>query len=254
MKIRLVFVSLVLGSALVNAANSDSSNEISVVEKKTITASVEKLSKIIDKKLPVTSIAKSPITGLVQLTSDLNIFYISADGRYMIFGDMIDLSKDRSSWSITESEVRKLRLHALSAIKQKDMIIFPATGNTLATITVFTDLDCKYCQKMQENINEYNDAGITVRYLAFPRTGPKSASFDEAIKVWCAKDKKSAFNAAINKREFSTAKCSKNPVMMEYELGRKMGISGTPTIILENGAKVPGLIDAKTLVEIINKN
>lgn len=253
MKMLLVLISLIVSSSSINAASLNNDN-VSVAEKKIITQAVEKLSKIAGKKLPIAEITKSPIAGVLQVTSGLNIFYVSADGKYMIFGDMVDVNKDRDVWSFTEKETRKLRQQALAAINDSDMIIFPATGNKIGTITVFTDIDCQYCRKMQENIAEYTEAGITVRYLSFPRAGPKSVSFEEAVKVWCAKDKAAAFNTAVVKKEFPKETCANNPVMMEYELGQKMGISGTPTIILDNGVKLAGVIDAQTLVKILKKN
>ena len=227
---------------------------VTVVEKAAVDRALEKLAKVAGRKLPVSDITPSPIPGLLQVTSDLSVFYISTDGKYVMVGEMLDVNSNQSSWSLTEKENRKLRVQALAKVDAKDMIIFPATATKIGTVTVFTDIDCPYCHRLQEHMKEYTDEGIEIRYLAFPRSGPKTPSFDEAIKVWCAKDKQQAYITAIESHEFPKNTCYKNPVKMEFELGQKMGITGTPTLILDNGAKIGGLVDAKTLAKMIKEH
>lgn len=225
------------------------SEQRSVVDK-----AIEKIAGKVDKKVPVTSVLNSPVPGILQVTSDLNVFYVTNDGKYAFFGDLISIDNDVKQWSITEGTMRKLRAKALANISTNDMIIYPATAKKIAVVYVFTDIDCPYCHKMQEHIKEYTDLGIEIRYLSFPRAGLKSKSFEEAVKVWCAKDKAQAYAKAIEDKEFPEATCSTNPVSAQFELGQQMGISGTPTIILENGVKVPGLVEPKILAKIIKEN
>lgn len=227
--------------------------DITKEQKTAVMNAMDKISKQAGKKLEVAAIAHSPVPGLLQVTSDLNIFYMTPDGEYVFLGDLIDTNKKKNNWSVTEQEMRLLRVQALNAVSTNDMIIFPATAKKIGTVTVFTDIDCPYCHRLQENIKDYTDAGIEIRYMAFPRSGPKTKSFDEAIKVWCAADKAKAYNDAIELKEFPKDSCKNNPVMMEFDLGQKMGINGTPTIVLDNGAKIGGLVDVKTLVKIIKE-
>lgn len=247
-----VLISLVIASTFsVSAFAAD----INANEKQVVTAAVKKISTSVDHELPISSITQSPIPGVLQVTSDLNIFYVSSDGNYAFFGDLIAVNKDKKQWSVTEQSMRKLRMQALANLNPKDMIIYPATAKKkLGTVTVFTDLDCAYCHKLHENIAEYTDLGIEIRYLSFPRAGLKSKSYDEAVKVWCAKDKAAAFTKAVKSKEYPEATCTDNPVAMEFELGQQMGVSGTPTMFLENGVKIGGLVDAKTLAKIIKED
>lgn len=226
--------------------------QITSAQKAIADKAVVKISDKVGKKLPITNITTTPVPDLLQVTSEMSVFYVSTDGKYAVFGDLVALDKDQKEWSITEQTLRTLRVQALAQVSTNDMIIFPSgIKNKLGTITVFTDLDCPYCRKMQEHISEYTDLGIEVRYLAFPRAGIKSKSFAEAEKVWCAKDKAKAFEIAATKQEFPKDTCSNNPVKAQFELGQKMGITGTPTIILSNGAKIPGMIEPKALAKII---
>ncbi len=222
-------------------------------ETKAINAAIAKISKQASTELKVTDIQPSPVTGVWQVTTDMHVFYVTSDGKYVMVGDLLDPSKDSSEWNLTEQAVRKLRRQVLSTLDVKDMIIYPATGKKLSTITVFTDIDCPYCHKLQHDIKDYTDAGIEVRYLAFPRSGPKTPSFDKAVTVWCAKDRQQAYIDAISGKDLPNQTCGSNVVQQEYELGQRMGVSGTPSIFLENGSLIGGLVDAKRLVKMIKK-
>lgn len=244
--------SLILSLSSFSIYAASTSSPVTQAEKNSVNRALDKVAKQAGKKLPVTDVTRSPVPGLLQVTSDMSIFYVTPDGEYIVVGDILDLNKDKDSWSLTDQATRALRAKALAEVNPKDMIIFPSTASKkIGNATIFTDIDCPYCHKMQENIKEYTDAGIEIRYLAFPRSGPKTKSFDEAIKIWCASDKAKAYSDAIALKEYPKDTCKNNPVMMEYELGQKMGISGTPTIVLDDGSKVGGLVDAKTLVKII---
>jgi thiol:disulfide interchange protein DsbC len=250
--IRLPLVVISLFFTSVAYCATPSNQPITTAQKNAVNRAVEKLSKQTGQKIPVSNITSSPIPGLLQVTSDMSIFYITSDGEYLLAGDLLDLNKDKHSWSLTENETRALRVKALAAVSESDMIIYPATGKKkIGTITVFTDLDCPYCHKMQQHIGEYNDLGITVRYLAFPRAGTKSKSFEEAVRIWCAADKAKAYNTAVELKEYPKETCKNSPVQMEFDLGQKMGITGTPTIILDNGAKIGGLVQPAELAKII---
>ena len=89
-------------------------------------------------------------------------------------------------------------------------------------VTVFTDIDCGYCRKMHSHIAEYNERGIQVDYLFFPRSGPDTPSFAKAVSVWCAKDQKKAFTAAKAGANPGPLQCD-NPVSEEYQLGIASG-------------------------------
>lgn len=250
-KISSLFILLVITLSTINSAHAVS--DISAVEQQKIKSILEKVSKETGKKLPIDNIQSSPISNLLQVTSDLNIFYITSDGRYVVLGEILDTSKHKENWSITEQAARKLRIKYLATINEKDLIIFPATKNKIGTVYVFTDIDCSYCRKMHQNIKEYNDAGIEIRYLAYPRSGPNTQSFDKSTSVWCSKDKADSYTLATEGEVINKNICPKNPVLVQFELGRKMGVNGTPTMFLDNGIKIASYVDAKTLVQIFKE-
>ena len=120
------------------------------------------------------------------------------------------------------------------------------------TITVFTDIDCGYCRKLHQQMDGYNDLGIRIRYMAFPRAGIDSASFDKAADVWCAKDRHQAMDDAKDGIKVSAKSCD-NPVKAQYELGRKIGVKGTPALFLESGQMLPGYVPPKRLKQLLDE-
>jgi len=194
------------------------------------------------------SIEPSPVEGVYQVAYGAQILYISEDGRYLLRGSLVDLDKRED---LTEAASARVRLRMLDAVDEDQMIVF-SPARPRHTISVFTDIDCGYCRKLHAEIDQYLAHGIRVRYLAFPRAGVNSASYDKAVDVWCAQDKKAALTSAKRDEPVSDMSCD-NPVKAQYELGQAMGVSGTPAIILDNGEMIPGYQAAKPLAAMLDE-
>ena len=128
-----------------------------------------------------------------------------------------------------------------------DQVVFPATGAKKHTITVFTDIDCAYCRRLHAQIGEYNNLGIEVNYLFFPRAGVGSHSFEKAVSVWCAADRNSAFTTAKAGEEPAPLDCP-NPVERHFQIGKELGVTGTPALVAEDGTLIPGYVPPATLI------
>ena len=212
----------------------------------------DELRKKIEKSLPdvkVTSLKAVDDTGFYEAVINGQILYFSKDGRYVIQGDMVSLD---SRINLTEQRRVSLRKDALAKLDEKDMIIF-GPQKAKYTITVFTDIDCGYCRKMHAEMEKYNDLGIRVRYLSFPRGGIGSKSYDDAVNVWCAADRQKAMTKAKQGQEIPTKTCA-NPVKAEFELGQQLGVQGTPSIFLESGQNLPGYLPPEKLIKVLDEN
>lgn len=196
----------------------------------------------------VTDIKPSPLPGLFQVTAPPMVFYMSKDARYVINGDIIDLEK---KLNLSSSERDTAKKTAIEQIGEKDMIVF-APKEVKHTITVFTDIDCGYCRKLHSEMAEYNKLGIKVRYLAYPRAGLGSDSYNKAVSVWCAKDRKKAITEAKINNRIEQKTCT-NPVAREFELGQELGVNGTPALVLENGQIYPGYAPADKLIQVLDQ-
>ena len=119
-------------------------------------------------------------------------------------------------------------------------------------MTVFTDVDCVYCRQMHQEIGELNRHGIRVRYLMFPRGGPDTESWAKAESVWCSADQKDALTRAKRGEKLAPGRCE-TPIAAQYELGRKLGVSGTPGIITETGEFLAGYASAAYLAAYLEE-
>jgi thiol:disulfide interchange protein DsbC len=190
----------------------------------------------------------SPMAGVSEVLIGPRLFYISNDGKYLLQGSLIDIA---TRTDIGEERRNGIRRDAVNDLGEENMIVFPAKDSR-HTITVFTDIDCGYCRKLHDEIDQYNARGITVRYLAFPRSGVGSASYNKAVSVWCEKDRQTAMTRSKAGETLPKADCD-NPVKDEYELGQMLGVNGTPAIILEDGSLLPGYIPPAKLAKALDK-
>lgn len=194
----------------------------------------------------VKSIEESPVEGVYEVTVGTQVLYMTGDGRYLMQGNLFD-TKTRTD--LTSKAMASLRQEVLSDVDPAEQISFaPPEDETAHEVFVFTDIDCGYCRRLHAQIDEYNDYGIAVHYLFFPRAGPDSHSFDKAVSVWCADDSRTALTEAKQGAEPEPRTCE-NPVASQFQLGQDVGIQGTPAIIAEDGTMLPGYMPPQKLVE-----
>lgn len=187
-------------------------------------------------------ITPSRIPGLFQLKYGPNVFYMSADGRYIVRGDVIDVTQGTN---VTEVERKKARIDAIDSLGEDSMIVF-SPEEVKGTITVFTDITCPYCAKLHQEVGQLNESGVKVRYLAFPRVGVPSSVADDMASVWCADNPRKALTEAKAGLGVDPKDCP-NPVNEHYNIGNMVGVNGTPTIILEDGSLIGGYVPYQRL-------
>ena len=192
-------------------------------------------------------ITPSPVQGLYEVRIGAKIAYVSADGRYLVQGDIVDIDTDQN---LTESRRDGVRRDVLAGVSEAGMVVF-APAKTTSTITVFTDIDCGYCRKLHKQVADYNARGIKVRYMFFPRSGPGTESWTKAEQVTCSKDRQAALTAAKQGSTSNAKACKPNPVAQHYNIGRDFGVQGTPAIILESGELIGGYLDPAELSKYI---
>jgi len=137
------------------------------------------------------------------------------------------------------------RSKLIATIPKSERIVF-APPNAKYTITVFTDIECGYCRKLHGEIGELNRQGIAVEYLAFPRMGLGSQDHKDMISVWCSSDRKRALTDAKAGKPVAPRDC-KNPVTMEFDVGQRIGVSGTPAIYSTEGVQLGGYLPPAAL-------
>jgi len=205
----------------------------------------------------VDSIEAAPLPGFYQVIAAGQLIYVSADGKYLLNGDLIDLGRKRN---LSDAAWARFRKAELAKVPASERIVF-APAHPKYTVTVFTDVSCGYCRALHEQIAAFNNAGIAVEYLAWPRDGLTTRSggptpiYTEMVSVWCANDRNAAFSRAIKDHEPKSASCA-NPVKDEYNLGLRLGIDmmGTPAVFAEDGAMIGGYLSPADMLNAVEKH
>lgn len=196
--------------------------------------------------MQINAIADAPVPGLLQIVTNKGLFYTSEDGKYFLQARIYNL--DENMRNETELALTDMRLEGLEEFS--DSVIEYKADKEKYVVSVFTDITCGYCRKLHNQMDEYNDMGITVRYLAFPRGGLNSASYQNMVSVWCAAKPQEAMDAAKNGEAVTAKKCA-NKVAEQYAFGQKIGVSGTPNIVMPDGSVIPGYQPPKQLAEAL---
>ena len=200
-------------------------------------------------RLPVEDVTPSPIPGIYQIKSGPEVAYVSADGKYVLRGDLISVD---TGANLSADERAKARLAYLDQIGERNMVVF-GLPQPRHTLTVLTDIDCQYCRALNEDTPALNAAGVAIRYLAFPRAGVDSSSWEKAVAVWCSKDRKLAYQEAMHGAAMTPdSKCDPTPVAEGYHLARLLGLDGTPIIITERGQIISGYMPAPDLIKLLD--
>ncbi len=179
------------------------------------------------------------------------MIYSSANGQYFIAGDLYELS-ERGIENVAEKRLLPMRKALLAEVPRDEMIIFSPKGETKGALYVFTDVDCGFCQKLHQEVPELNAQGIEVRYLAYPRQGVGTPTFDKMVSAWCADDRLAAMDALKARRPLPPKKCE-TPIVAQFELGQKLGVTGTPAIVTEQGVLIPGYRPAAQLIPMASR-
>jgi len=184
------------------------------------------------------NVKPSPVGGWYTVQKGPIVAYISGDGRYLLQGDLIDLDQQVNLSEISRNDARR---DLMAAVEDNETILF-SPAKVKYSVSVFTDVECTYCRRLHNQIDEYLAHGIEVRYLLYPRNGPASRAWSTSEDVWCASDRNVALTKAKLDQEFSSATCDSSAVQNHYVLGRDVGLSGTPAIVLDDGTLISGYL------------
>lgn len=202
----------------------------------------------VNPQVQIDEVKPSALPGFQEVIVAGQVLYVSDDGRYLMPGPLYDVQHRRN---LSEDAMAGLRRRLMASMPLGDRIVF-APPHPKYTVTVFTDVECGYCRKLHSQIADYNRAGIAVQYVAYPRMGLGSDDYRKMVAVWCAADPRRALTDAKNDRPVPYRNC-KNPVAMEYTLGQRMGLTGTPMILAEDGTQLGGYLPPEQLRQALDQ-
>jgi thiol:disulfide interchange protein DsbC len=202
---------------------------------------------LLDVAAPADDLAEAPIEGFYEIVSGTQVLYLSHDGETLIDGDIVSMSQETN---LTERRRARIRADLVATIGRADRIEAAAAAPERARITVFVDTNCPYCSRLHRNGDELAARGIVVDYVFYPRGGPDSASFADAVSVWCADAPLEALGRALGDGVTESRVCP-NPVQRQYEIARALELRGTPAIVLPDGAVLYGARDVDEIVAAV---
>lgn len=203
--------------------------------------------------LTVDQVQAAPMAGLYELITEAGLFYSDQEGNFFIQGKLYGLAGDVVNHS--ETTLAQMRIDGMAKFSN-DMIVYPAKDEK-HVVTVFTDITCTYCRKMHKQMQAYNDLGITVRYLAYPRAGivdragELTTGYKDLRSIWCNEQPDKAMTRAKDGGSVALRICD-TPVEGEFNFGRQIGVTGTPAIVLDNGMMLSGYRPPNDLKAILD--
>lgn len=197
-------------------------------------------------KSPPSSIKESQLPNLFEVMYGTEVIYISADAKYFVAGDMINLETRENVSEVAKRTVRKKIID-----KQDNKPVVFKAKDEKHVLKVFTDIDCAYCAKLHREMPAINAKGITIEYLMFPRAGLGSNSYKKAVSMWCSDDQLQAMTDAKERRPIEPKTCE-NPIEKQYVLGQDVGVTGTPALVTASGRLIPGYMPADRLAAALD--
>ncbi len=195
-------------------------------------------------------IVESPFIGVYEvITYDpIDSILVSENGKYLIQGDVVDLTT--RSLIQKSDKVKSLKLALINSISDNDKIIYQA-DNEKYQVHVFTDVDCPFCKRLHNSIEKMNELGITVKYLAAPLASLHPRAQGKMQKIWCSDDRKQAMDNYNDMGVVADSPACDDPVAKQLAISQKLGVNGTPAIFLSDGTHLPGYLPADKLLRKI---
>jgi thiol:disulfide interchange protein DsbC len=218
-------------------AKQDARNDVSARILKTLQTRIPKIT--IEKVQP------SQWPWLYEVITDGELFYTDETGNYLFYGKVMDTR--------TREDLTSKRWNALTAVDFNslplNLALKQVKGDGSRKVAVFADPDCPFCVRFEHTLQDVTN--VTVYTFLFPLDSLHPNAMEKSKRIWCSKDRQSTWAAwMLNKKELpTTSNCNTDGLNTLVKLGEKMKVSGTPTLIFEDGHRVPGALDKEQLEE-----
>lgn len=186
---------------------------------------------------PATSfrdVRPTPLPGIYEVSMGRNLAYVGSDGRYFLFGHLYDMREQRD---LTADRLEADRRIDFASLPLADAIT-TVRGNGTRMVAVFSDPDCPYCRRLEQELAKLDD--VTVHTFLYPLAELHPEARQRAIAVWCAPDRTVAWRALmVNGKAPPAGECA-HPIDRNIALARKLGVEGTPALFDVRGRHLAG--------------
>jgi thiol:disulfide interchange protein DsbC len=218
-------------------------------------ANEAQIRKVLEPKLggaKIEGVQPAPIAGLWEVRfrteRGMRLLYTDAAGNYVIDGNIHDL---RTNKDLTEERLRKLNAIKFESLPL-DLAVKVQRGNGKRVLAMFSDPYCPACRQFERTLAQVDD--ITIYVFMYPVIRPENA--DHSRAVWCSPDRAKAWlelAAAPQPKVPPAGAGCPNPVDKVVDVGHKLGVNSTPTLILANGERLTGGLRAEDLKDLLDR-
>lgn len=196
--------------------------------------------------IAVESVVRTPLPGIYEVFANGVIIYTDKDVSYIIAeGRMVDV---KTRTDLTAERLRKLQAIPFDSLplQQSFKVV---RGNGKRKLAYFTDPNCPYCKRLEQELVNVKD--VTLHVFLLPILS--NDSVEKARAVWCSKDRAKAWTDLMLKdiAPKAAANCDA-PLEKLVQYGQDKGIKGTPTLIFADGSRVPGTLPAADLSKLLD--
>lgn len=232
-------VAFAIGMTLTFSSMATPTDEKKLEEQNSLQAVVDNFTKLVP--IPIVTIEEAPLSNMLQVVTEKGVFYATLDGKHIIAGNIHEAKEGLPN--LTRARLAKENSKKVDALKN-DFITYKSE-NEKYEIVVFFDTSCPYCAKFHNEIEDFNKAGITVHYAAWPRQGVYNrqnksqftGAYYQLENIWCSDKPKQALDAALKRATIPRNSCE-NSIPEQFGLGVSLGVTGTPAVFSIDGQQL----------------
>jgi len=202
------------------------------------------LKDLLKTQFKILEIREAPLDGFWEIVVETNqekmLFYVHKNLRYIIHGQILDREVKRN---LTLERIKEFRQVDVSKLPLENAIVM---GQGRRKIYIFTDPRCHFCSMLHEELKLTND--VQAYLFLFPLN---STSYEIAKSIWCSPNRLKALEQAYQGMEIKSSNCNTANIERNLEIGGRLLISSTPTLILQNGKMIEGYSYPSTLESLL---
>lgn len=196
----------------------------------------------------IEAIRPAPVAGLYEVFTPGDVVYVDATGEYMFTGKLLNTGTKRDLSAASWNEHNRIDFSQLPL----DAAIKTVRGNGSRTLAVFTDPDCPYCKQLEKELATLDD--ITIYSFLFPLESLHKGATAKSRNIWCSADRAATWNGwMLEARVPPSAQCATDPVAGNVDLGQRLKINVTPTLLFTDGNRATGSQLAADLERLLGK-
>jgi thiol:disulfide interchange protein DsbC len=197
-----------------------------------------------------------PVAGFYEVFLNGEYIYVSRDGQWMVRGDIIDIN---NNYSLTKKREHSRAVKYATSFGEENMITYKAENET-SFIYVYTDTSCHFCKKLHSERGALLDAGVTIKYIPYPRGGNEGPGYQDLVKAWCSDDRNKAMTliksgktnaVSIGVKSADEIRACEDLVISGHQYGNRSGVTGTPRIYTSNGFVIPGYPGFENILQVL---